>query len=336
MPTLQQIGDLCGVSKATVSLALRGHPRIPEATREKIRQAALKADYRMNPLVSAHAAYVRTARRPKSATVLGYLTNWQKNALPASKHVNRLSFAGASKRAAELGYRLDQFQILEPGMTEQRLSQILAARGILGVLIADLARATKQLDLDWKNLACVAMGYGMRSPQVHRVCHDQYSSMRLLLADLQKLGYRRIGLAMEHRQDERADNLILAALLAHRRQHRDNKRIEPLLPEAWNRREFLKWYHRHRPDVVVSVLDDVVGWLRDDGVDVPGDAGFASVCTFTQETSGIVQHFEVIGAAAVDMLVGQLHVNSRGIPEHPQSSLILGSWNPGATVRQVK
>ncbi|MDR1010634.1 MAG: LacI family DNA-binding transcriptional regulator, partial [Opitutaceae bacterium] len=158
MFTLQQIATICGVSKATVSLALRGHPRISEATREKIRQAAGRMNYRMNPLVSAHAAYVRTARRPKSVTVLGYLTNWQKNALPASKHVNALSFASAGKRAAELGYRLDQFQILAPGMTDRRLSRILATRGILGVIVADLARATSQLDLDWKDLACVTMG----------------------------------------------------------------------------------------------------------------------------------------------------------------------------------
>lgn len=332
MITLQQVGDKCGFSKATVSLALRGHPRIPEATRVKIQKAAEKAGYRVNPFVSAHAAYVRTARRPKGGSVLAYLTNWRENALPASKHVNKLSFDGAGRRAAELGYRLEQFQLLDPGMTGRRLSRILATRGILGVIVADLSRATDHLDLEWENLACVTIGYGMRSPQVHRVCHDQYNSMRLLLSELQALGCRRVGLAMEYRQDERANNLILAALLAHRRLHRDNTRIEPLLPEKWDRREFLAWYREHRPDVVVSVLDDVIGWLREDGVSVPGDVGFASVCSFDRETSGIVQHFGVIGAAAVDMLVGQLHLNSRGLPEHPQSSLIPGSWRAGATV----
>lgn len=335
MPTtLETIGKLCGVSKATVSLALRGHPKIPEATRKRIQETAQKTGYRMNPLVSAHAAYIRTTRRPKNITVLGYLTNWLKTAQPASKLVNQRCLTGAGKRAEQLGYRIDQFQILDPGMTEQRLSNILEARGIHGVLIGDLARATKELDLKWANLSCVAMGYGMRSPQVHRVCHDQYASMRLLLSELHALGYRRIGLAMEHRQDERAGNLILAGFLAHRRQHSDSKRIEPLLPESWTKGQFLKWYHKMKPDVVVSVLDDVLEWLREDGVNVPGDVGFASVCTFNKETSGIVQHFEEHGAAAVDMLVGQIHLNNHGLPEHPQSSLIMGSWQQGATVRK--
>lgn len=332
MITLKHIGDRCKVSKATVSLALRDDPRIPEGTRARIKAAAARLGYHMNPLVSAHSAYVRTARQSKATVVLGYLTNWATSAQPASNLVNQRCLAGMHARAGALGYRVDHFQLLEQGLTERRLSRILAARGIMGVVIADLAKAHSELDLEWDNVASVAIGYGLRSPLIHRVCHDQYGSMRLLLNELTALGYRRIGLAMEHRQDERTNHLILAAYLAHHHQH-GNAPIVPLLPSEWRKEVFLPWFRRHRPDVVVSVLDDVINWLVDDGFDVPGDVGFASVCVLKAKASGIHQHFEAIGAAAVDALVSQLHTNQRGLPEHPRTDAVPGAWQPGTTLR---
>jgi DNA-binding LacI/PurR family transcriptional regulator len=333
--TLKHIGDQCAVSKATVSLALRDDPRIPEDTRARIKKAATKLGYRMNPLVSAHSAYVRNARQSKATTVLGYLTNWAANAQPASSFVNQRILAGMHARAKELGYRVDHFQLLERGLTERRLSRILAARNIMGIVVADLAKAHHELDLDWQNVASVAIGYGLRSPLIHRVCHDQYASMRVLLAELMSLGYKRIGLAMEHRQDERTNNLILAAYLAHQSQQGQTP-IPPLLSDEWNKEVLLKWYRKNKPDVIVSVLDDVVGWLREAGISVPDQVGFASVCVLKSESSGIYQHFEAIGAAAVSHLVSQLYTNQRGLPEHPQTNLIIGSWREGKSVRRLK
>lgn len=332
MITLKHVGDDCGVSKATVSLALRDDPRIPEATRDRIKRAATKLGYRMNPLVSAHSAYVRTARRSKTETVLGYLTNWTSSAQPESRLVNERCLTGMNTRAKELGYRVDHFQLLEEGLTERRLSRILAARNIMGVVVADLAKAHSQLDLDWQNVASVTIGYGLRTPSIHRVCHDQYGSMRLLLSKLTELGYRRIGLAMENRQDERTNNLILAAYLTHR-QFQPNAALEPLLAPEWKKPVFLQWYHKQKPDIIVSVLDDVVAWLREESISVPGDVGFASVCVLKENGSGIYQHFEAIAAAAVDLLASQLNTNQRGLPQHTQTNLIMGSWRPGKSLQ---
>ena len=38
--TMQTIADVVGLSKNTVSLALRNDPQIPEATRQRIRETA--------------------------------------------------------------------------------------------------------------------------------------------------------------------------------------------------------------------------------------------------------------------------------------------------------
>jgi len=52
-PSLQAITDLVGVSKATVSRALRGLPGQSEETRQKIADAAKELGYTRHPLVAA-------------------------------------------------------------------------------------------------------------------------------------------------------------------------------------------------------------------------------------------------------------------------------------------
>jgi len=49
IPTVRLIAETCGYSRSSVSLALRGDPRLPEATREKILRVARELGYRPNP-----------------------------------------------------------------------------------------------------------------------------------------------------------------------------------------------------------------------------------------------------------------------------------------------
>ncbi len=51
--TLDDVARSAGVHRTTVSLALRNHPRIPQATRDRVKQIANDLGYRINPLVSA-------------------------------------------------------------------------------------------------------------------------------------------------------------------------------------------------------------------------------------------------------------------------------------------
>ena len=62
---LQEIAEKAGVSRATVSLALRNQTSIPARTRTRIRQLAEQLGYRPNPLISALMSYHRAARPVK-------------------------------------------------------------------------------------------------------------------------------------------------------------------------------------------------------------------------------------------------------------------------------
>lgn len=49
---IRELARLVGVSKSTVSLALRDDPSIPQATQDKVKEAAKKHGYRRNPKLS--------------------------------------------------------------------------------------------------------------------------------------------------------------------------------------------------------------------------------------------------------------------------------------------
>ena len=66
---MQDIADRVGLSRSAVSLALRNHPSIPEATRERVRQAAAELGYRRNPLVAALMMQLRQPRHRATATL---------------------------------------------------------------------------------------------------------------------------------------------------------------------------------------------------------------------------------------------------------------------------
>ncbi|MCU0791263.1 MAG: helix-turn-helix domain-containing protein [Opitutaceae bacterium] len=73
---MRDIANLVGLDPSTVSLALRDHPRIAAATRERVRRAAAKLGYAPDPLLSALASYRRNVHeRPVTAT-LGWVNRW--------------------------------------------------------------------------------------------------------------------------------------------------------------------------------------------------------------------------------------------------------------------
>ena len=201
--TMQQIADAAGVSRMAVSLALRNSPKISAATAERIRKIADECGYRPNPLVSALMTQLRHAKQVKRPSIMAYVT-----AYPTADGWKRPGpfldfFAGATKRAAALGYDLEEWWLRKPGMTEQRFSDILYTRNIHGLLIAPLPPGGGSVDLTWSRFASSTIGHSVTGPNMHRASNDQYATITLALRELTKLGYRRIGLAIPKESDER-------------------------------------------------------------------------------------------------------------------------------------
>ena len=113
----------------------------------------------------------------------------------------------------------------------------------------------------------------------------------------------------------------------------------PQFPFTRNgRRPFETWYERYKPDSIVCIHEDIKDWLAAIKVRVPQDVGLIHLDRTPDLTdwAGMNQHNDMVGAAAIDLVVGQLHRNECGIPEFPKCVMIESSWVSGKTVKRKK
>jgi LacI family transcriptional regulator len=50
--------------------------------------------------------------------------------------------------------------------------------------------------------------------------------------------------------------------------------------------------------------------------------------------AGMNQHNDIVGEAAVEMVIGMIHGSETGVPLFPRATLIGSTWVDGETVRQ--
>ena len=331
---MKHVALAAGVSVMTVSLALRRAPSIPVATRERVLAAAARLGYRRNPLVSALMAGLRGRNeRGREAHVLAYAESFPPNANPQFVDSLRRFREGAAAGAARHGYRLEVFRLGAGGLSEARLERVLQARGIRGVVFAPMPRPGTPLKQAWADHAVAAVGFSLANPALHRAVNHQIHSIRLALDALLGLGYRRIGLVISRSHDARVEHRWLSSVLLTRHEHRDTGASFPLLFEdKIGPRLLAAWLKKERPEVVVTTEPQVAPLLRR-RAPAGSRIGFAHLDLTAElpDCSGIDQNNERVGAAAVDLVVEQLHGNDFGLPENPKTVLIEGRWVPGST-----
>src|SRR6185503_2267077 len=123
--TLQDIARRAGVSKMTVSLALRGHPHAAAATRDRLRRIANEMGYRPNPLIVANMALLRAGRRSSYAGTIAFVGFGESPERAALNTQSQRVFVGARRRAEALGYQLEWFSLDDTSGDGARLSEIL-------------------------------------------------------------------------------------------------------------------------------------------------------------------------------------------------------------------
>jgi len=335
-PTLRDIAARAGVSHTTVSLALRRDHRLPLATRRRIERLAAQLGYRRDATLGELMARLRTIRARPAQAALGFVTAWPTRDGWREAANHRRFHAGAAARASELGYTLDPFWLAEPGMTAARMTRILTARGIRGLILHSLPHPGGKLALGWKHFAAVTKGVTIVKPALHRVISAHYDDIRLVAAELARRGYRRLGLVLSEELNGRVDCAWLAGLHVHQRSQPPGERVPPLIvaPTA-DPAAFAAWCTAHRPEVLLFSDLPVARWVESLGLQVPADVGLVHLDWSPElaPLAGLDSDGEALGRAAVDLLVGQLQAQEHGIPRHEKIITIKGHWQDGATVR---
>ena len=342
---LREIADKTGISRMAVSLALRNKSGVSEATRKKVLKIAKGLGYEPDPEVARLLSHIRVKKPVNTKACLALLTSGATSQDWKLYPTERKYVEGAHARAKEYGYHIEEFWMNEPGMTLSRLGNIIWSRGIEGVIIAPLQsklseKAPRSIRLDFNLFSAVEISETVEWPDLDRAVHNQYTSMFKALDELSDLNYKTIGLVLEEALDLRVNGKWTAAYLRYRNQWGAKRLPPPLILDFPRQPAFDRWFDRYRPNAIISVDRFGLHLLIERGLDIPGEVGYASLdvdgdANEYPDVSGIDQNSEIVGAAAVDMLVAAIHRGHRGIPVYPLRSEVEGSWRPGrSTVRK--
>ncbi len=348
MVTLHDIARRAGVSSATVSMALRDSPRIANKTRERIRKIAEELRYAPN----AHASSLVRLRDGKSESYRATIAFYDVHHEPEEwRQIPKLRFshAGAFERAESLGYKLERFWAFEPEISGERMSDILLARGIKGILLYGYPgwqAPVKAWPLRWEDFSTVMMVFNVRHTSFHQVGWDPYEALVIAMKELVSAGHRDIGLAVSDQCNEEVDFRYRAAFDAMHRQLGIKRSIPHFDKNPINRPEhgnsdpsnlklpFLQWYEKYKPTAILVTDPIFHQWLTQAHIAIPDtvSVAFLECDSQTSELGGISIEASSIGSRAIELLAGQLVHSKVGIPESPTIVTIRPRWSPGKTV----
>lgn len=313
-PTMINVARLARCDPSTVSLALRDDPRITPETKARVKAAAAKLGYRVNPLVSAWVAARRAARPPKLQVVLAYLTShpagttWDRNV-----HFREI-MRGAVERATEFGYGLTEFRLADYAARPEALNRVFVTRAVQGVIVGPTLQHHTLSNLEWGRYALVTIGYALREPVLHRVTEDHHFGMKLAFEACLAQGHRRIGLAITGQHHELRRERWIGAFLAEQHGKLARRERVSIFGDDRAAEEPAAWVRRVRPDVILA--DEPDRWTT-----VPVAAvGFA--ISGTDSRRGVHENNRGIGRSAADLLIGLVQRNERGLPAARQTVLV--------------
>lgn len=338
--SLQDIAAEANVSKATVSLALKKHPRISTETRERIEQIAKKLGYRPDPELSKLMATMKREPSGEQGTLAfirsGTSLDWEA--------MERYFYEEVSTGAKSYGYRVEPYWIYDPRESPKRINATLWNRGIDGLIIPMIHpdrynQGVRTLPIEWEKFSIVEIADTLQEPKLSGIRHNHFGGMLQTLSQLEALGYQRIGLHMAADVELRTHHRWTAAYLLWKSMRKLTEELPAYFPQKYDVKALLAWIEKNRIDALVSPGIEVYTMLREAGLSFPGDLGYATLHQWgegSKAVTGINQNMKAQSRIAVDMLVGMIHRRTRGVPKNPIFATDPGFWSPGQTTRRPK
>jgi LacI family transcriptional regulator len=338
MPNQRALARHLGLSQITVSRALRNSDLVAPETRKRVFEAAEKMGYRIDPSVTILMERIRSGREITEQGCLAMISDLTSidEAMPGE--VYRTQWENIRKRASRSGYRVELFLTGAPGMSAPKVSRILDARGIRGIIIGNCTdhfyQNTKNV-IAWSRYACATLKTNFAMNGFDCACSYHYYNMTLAFQRTMEKGYRRIGVVLPRgvlTKESAAE--WLGAYLACQQWVPPAQRLALFLgaPNSSRLTEFKSWYRQQRPDALLCLWGEEMEWLEAMKL-TPNELPL--VCVNRPVGSifaGVDENNAVIGELVCTMVINQLIHNQRGIPSHSQYVRVKGTWFDGPTL----
>jgi LacI family transcriptional regulator len=330
-PSIRSLAAGLNLSRATVSEALRGSPRVKEETRRRVVDEAERMGYRLDPVASELMGQMR---RSVSNTFRGVIAlvvpENDSHGASAARLRRAVLQRSAEHRAMEFGFKLDPVAV--SGEKWSRLQGVLHARGVIGALLLPSEECCPEhrarlAEAEFQTVYCDAPEEG--AEHVDAVAPDYRQALLLAQNRLTALGYRRPGLLLCGAAEAVSDRRWRAAW--------GMSRHSGSAPEA----------DAPPPFVLESRLSPALAlerWRREHGVDIalapglppPGYDG--PVCSLDLAASpasslGVDLRWDEVGARAVELLARGYFDRMRGRRCSPALLSLPARWQGSDAAR---
>lgn len=319
---------------ASASRALSGHPNVSQPVRDRVRAMAQARGYQRNHLVSTIMGQVRGARTQHFFGNLA-IVHVPSPQQPVMNAMQKLIVKAAQSRGLELGFRLGLFNLGDASTGPAALARMLRARGVLGIIFLQPNTNHTTAGFPWAQFASLQIDYDSTKVVHHTITLDHHFTLVGALERLRSMGYKNIGLFIEHHKDERLVHKWSAAFRSFQENQGGIGHVPLLKAGTMNKADFLRWHSAHRPDLVVGHVDRSLLWLKRIGLSPPKDIGFFNLNwnERTRPCAGLDLRPELHGTVAVETLAAQIQRNERGLPPDPRTVMVSGQWVDGPTLR---
>lgn len=330
--TLQDLADHLGLSRATISMALRGVGRVNRETRKRICETAEEMGYRPDPLLSAFSRHRQKGASPGSVLALINTRPFEKWQQPAVTTANKL------------GYKLEVFA-RSNYPSQKALIRTLEARGVAGVIFMEERNAPVLEPKLWRHFRGIQCGPYPSGDDAESpfpiVRHNPFDAVSMALRKGEDSGCERIALLLPTKQDQldTVEDETLAGYQYRLGQHPRLEALEPRLVQlgapsqqsSHTRKATREWIEQLRPDLVICGSLGGYQHLGECGYSIPEDFRAIVVRKSTR-------HPEVAGltmdrVAVIQTAVFHLHAIIQHGPEmqdtHAATIVLNPRWQDG-------
>jgi DNA-binding LacI/PurR family transcriptional regulator len=339
------LAERLGLTRTTISLALRGHTSISEKTRARVCALADELDYRPDPIISSIATRRWSADTPIRHRVIAFLCHHTQEERgegesgPPRRVINprqTLFLEGAKRRAEELGYKLEPF-FVDDYPSSTAVTRVLYSRSIRGLIIPPISNpaSKRAMNLDWDKFTAVCCGVGRIRPPLHTITSDVFATTKRVWEAVAQAGFRRIGAALYCHNPVADDDWqrIGASKAAIEHLHLEESAKIPFHTAHMSEEaSLMEWYHQHRPEVIIAFNHATAEVLERHKVRMPEDVEIVCLRTLPQSRwSGVAHLHEQIARSAVDLVYTEMRENRWGTPAIPKIMMVQPDWNAGTT-----
>lgn len=330
--TQRDVAKACGVSGMTVSMALRGHRSIPQATRERILEKAQSMGYRRDPALQALVAHRIGMEKPAFHGTVAWITAWERADGWRENPTYTGYFGGLEVRAGELGYELESVWLGEYNWNGAAAAKALQARGIDGVIFAPRPHG-RVFDFPYQQFSCVRVGLSLHEPGIPAVAADLRRAVSIALHEAIARGYRRIGLADSANDMERLNGLRLAQFNFEQQRLPESEQVPPLQLKPGDAKSLCAYVRRERIGALIAVWPNCYDWLQKGGITIPDELGYIQLGDFgPAHLAKVLEPTASVGVHAMNLLDQHLRFNQRGLTHPPFRIIVEPHWADGDTL----